>query len=498
MRIRRAMTLLSFVATGLLATFSLTVGGAAPASADGGNATITFVQGTYDLNPPTDAVDVYVDGTLTVASLGFGAVSSPVSLPQGSYNVAIRPAGSGPAAAPLLPVATENLTAGQNATLIFNEDNGANHVQNTFTNPTATTPAGQATVIVRNTALTAPAAPPTPPAVDAYAGSTEIASGIANPGQSAPVNLPAGNVSLSIVAPPTAASATTTLSLTAGHVYIVYAIGSQPAQDQITTAVQSYPVGQSYTGTGYVMAGSDGAAYTFGTAAYAGSLPGLGVHVNNVVGVAETADGGGYWMVASDGGIFNFGDAGFYGSAGAIHLNQPIVGMAATPDGKGYWLVASDGGIFTYGDAQFYGSTGAIHLNKPVVGMAATPDGGGYWLVASDGGIFAYGDAQFYGSTGAIHLNKPIVGIHATTDGNGYTMVASDGGIFDYGDAPYYGSLPGLGVQVGNIVGISGGTTGYSFFGSNGAVYSFGGATYAGSLPGLGVSVNNVVGGAVS
>ena len=77
-------------------------------------------------------------------------------------------------------------------------------------------------------------------------------------------------------------------------------------------------------------------------------------------------------------------------------------------------------------------------------------------------------------------------------------MVASDGGIFDYGDAPYYGSLPGLGVQVGNIVGISGGTTGYSFFGSNGAVYSFGGATYAGSLPGLGVSVNNVVGGAVS
>jgi hypothetical protein len=379
--------------------------------------------------------------------------------------------------------------------MVFNENNVGTHVLNTYTNSTATTPAGHATVIVTNTAQTNAAA------VDVYNGSSEIMSDLAYPNQDS-VSLPAGNVQLSIVANPStgptpALFTPVNLSLTAGHVYIVYAVGTQPSSTLIT-AVQSYTVGETYTATGYVMAGSDGAAYTFGGAAYEGSLPGLGIHVNDVVGVAETADGGGYWMVASDGGIFNFGDAGFFGSAGAIPLNKPIVGMAPTPDGQGYWLVASDGGIFSYGDAQFYGSTGAIHLNKPVVGMAATPDGQGYWLVASDGGIFSYGDAQFYGSTGAIHLNQPIVGIHASTDGNGYTMVASDGGIFDYGDAPYYGSLPGLGVQVGNIVGISGGTTGYTFFGSNGAVYSFGGAPYAGSLPGLGVNVNNVVGGAVS
>jgi len=493
MRIRRAVTLLSFVATGLLATLSLTVGSAAPASAATapGDATLTFVHGTWDLG----AVDVWVNGTLTLADLTYGTVAAPLSYPPGSYNIAIRPTGSPQSAPPLLPVATEDLSTGENATVIFNEDAGGVHVLNAFTNPTATTPAGDATVIVRNTALT----PPTS-VVDVYNGNTEIMSGLTNPNQGS-VNLPAGNVQLSIVKSPstgpTPAFTATNLSLIAGHVYIVYAIGSE-ASSTLTTAVQSYTVGQTYTGSGYVMAGSDGAAYTFGSAAYAGSLPGLGIHVNNVVGVAETADGGGYWMVASDGGIFNFGDATFYGSAGAIHLNEPIVGMAATPDGHGYWLVASDGGIFSYGDAQFYGSTGAIHLNKPVVGMATTPDGAGYWLVASDGGIFAYGDAQFYGSTGAIHLNKPIVGIHTTADGNGYVMVASDGGIFNYGDAPYAGSLPGLGVQVNNIVGISGGTTGYSFFGSNGAVYSFGGATYAGSLPGLGVTVNNVVGGAVS
>ena len=78
----------------------------------------------------------------------------------------------------------------------------------------------------------------------------------------------------------------------------------------------------------------------------------------------------GYWEVAADGGIFSFGDAAFYGSMGGHPLNQPIVGIAATPDGKGYWEVAADGGIFSFGDAQFYGSMGGTPLNRPVVGAA--------------------------------------------------------------------------------------------------------------------------------
>jgi hypothetical protein len=72
--------------------------------------------------------------------------------------------------------------------------------------------------------------------------------------------------------------------------------------------------------------------------------------------MATTPDGGGYWLVASDGGIFSFGDAAFYGSMGGHPLNQPIVGMASTPNGGGYWLVASDGGIFSFGDAPYEGS----------------------------------------------------------------------------------------------------------------------------------------------
>ena len=153
--------------------------------------------------------------------------------------------------------------------------------------------------------------------------------------------------------------------------------------------------------------------------------------------------GNGYWEVASDGGIFSFGDAAFYGSMGGKALNKPIVGMAATPDGNGYWEVASDGGIFSFGDAAFYGSAGSLGLNSPVVGMATAPDGSGYWLVAADGGIFTYGSAGFFGSAGSIPLNKPVVDMAATPDGGGYWLVASDGGIFNYGDAAYFGSMGG-------------------------------------------------------
>ncbi len=156
-----------------------------------------------------------------------------------------------------------------------------------------------------------------------------------------------------------------------------------------------------------------------------------------------TFPGRGYWLVAADGGIFSYGDAAFAGSLGGSKLNKPIVGMASTPDGKGYWLVAADGGIFSYGDAAFAGSLGGSKLNKPIVGMASTPDGKGYWLVAADGGIFSYGDAAFAGSLGGSKLNMPIVGMASTPDGKGYWLVAADGGIFSYGDAAFAGSLGG-------------------------------------------------------
>src|SRR6202040_3858446 len=52
-----------------------------------------------------------------------------------------------------------------------------------------------------------------------------------------------------------------------------------------------------------------------------------------LVGMAATPTGDGYWLVAADGGVFTFGNAAFAGSLGATRLNQPIVAMAATAGG---------------------------------------------------------------------------------------------------------------------------------------------------------------------
>ncbi len=248
-------------------------------------------------------------------------------------------------------------------------------------------------------------------------------------------------------------------------------------------AVNAPPVGIAATsdGGGYWLVAADGGVFSFGDAAFYGSMGGKPLN-QPVVGIAATPDGKGYWEVAADGGIFNFGDAAFYGSMGGKPLNQPVVGIAATPDGKGYWEVAADGGIFNFGDAAFYGSMGGKPLNQPVVGIAATPDGKGYWEVAADGGIFNFGDAAFYGSMGGKPLNQPVVGIAATPDGKGYREVAADGGIFDFGDAGFHGSMAGKPLN-GPVVGLASDPSGgYWMTAKDGGVFAFGAATYYGRV----------------
>jgi hypothetical protein len=235
------------------------------------------------------------------------------------------------------------------------------------------------------------------------------------------------------------------------------------------------------TGRGYWIVADDGGIFSYGDAAFHGSMGG---HTLNapVVGMAQSQDGGGYLLAASDGGVFTFGNVGFHGSMGGTHLNQPIVGAAITPSGNGYWLVASDGGIFSFGDAPFEGSMGGHPLNKPVVGMAPTASGNGYWMVASDGGIFAFGDASFEGSMGGKTLNKPVVGMAATPSGHGYWMVASDGGIFAFGDAGFYGSMGGKTLNQ-PIVGMAASPNGQGYWlvAADGGIFSFGDAPFEGS-----------------
>jgi uncharacterized repeat protein (TIGR02543 family) len=246
---------------------------------------------------------------------------------------------------------------------------------------------------------------------------------------------------------------------------------------------------------GYDLVGSDGGVFVFGPAGtgFYGSLPGIGVHVNDIVGMVTTTDNKGYYLVGSDGGVFAFGDATFFGSLPGMGIKvNNIVGMVATADNKGYYLVGRDGGVFAFGDAAFEGSLPELGIQVDnVVGIAATFGDQGYWIVGSGGQVYAFGDAKNLGSAAGL-----ITAITPTLDGAGYWLIGPDGGVFAFGTAPFEGSLPGIGITVTDVVSLvtSAGGNGYVLIGRDGGVFAFGTAPFEGSLPGIGVEVTNIVG----
>jgi hypothetical protein len=81
-------------------------------------------------------------------------------------------------------------------------------------------------------------------------------------------------------------------------------------------------------GHGYWLVASDGGIFAFGTAPFYGSTGNLTL-AQPVVAVAATADGRGYWMAGRDGGVFAFGDAPSDGSLpGEGVAVSNVVGLA--------------------------------------------------------------------------------------------------------------------------------------------------------------------------
>jgi kumamolisin len=205
---------------------------------------------------------------------------------------------------------------------------------------------------------------------------------------------------------------------------------------------------------GYFLVGQDGGVFAFGDAPFLGSLPGLGVAVGDIRGIVPTSDNRGYFLVGQDGGVFAFGDAPFLGSLPGDGINiADVVGIAATPSDRGYWVVAGNGTVYNFGNVPNFGS--ATGTPSPVSGIASTPDGAGYWVVTQNGSVYAFGDAGNFRSLPAIGVTpaSPIIGLVPTADDNGYWLIGSDGGVFAFGDAPFVGSLPGLGVRITDVVG---------------------------------------------
>lgn len=225
---------------------------AMPAGAETANATLTVVHGI-----PQTPVDVYVNGKEQLPDFQFKTVTKPLSLPPGTYSIAIRPAGAPASSAPILS-GSATLAAGENATVVANLDAAGKPALNVFVNPTSAVPPGDARLVVRHVAQA--------PAVDVYAGPAKVVSSLTNPNQAALI-VAAGTVEakVTLAGQSTPVIGPVSLDLGAGTTTIVYAIGN-PGNGTLTAVTQSYSVGTSAAAVppSGVQAGTGGEAATRG------------------------------------------------------------------------------------------------------------------------------------------------------------------------------------------------------------------------------------------
>ena len=169
-----------------------------------------------------------------------------------------------------------------------------------------------------------------------------------------------------------------------------------------------------------------------------------------IVAATLTRSGLGYWLLGADGGVFSFGDAAFHGSLPSFEvdplnlLGPPenlrfdgeirAVDIVATADGSGYWIVLASGTAIKFG-GEFRTLSPPVELVSPAVGLFGVPSGLGMWLLSEDGGIFALAGAEYLGSLPAIGIAEaPAVAMLVTQSDHGYAIVDELGSVFGFGD----------------------------------------------------------------
>jgi hypothetical protein len=105
--------------------------------------------------------------------------------------------------------------------------------------------------------------------------------------------------------------------------------------------------------------------------------------------------------VASDGGIFTFGDAAFYGSLGATPPASPVAAMVPSAGSDGYWLLEASGTVEPFGGAPMLAPSAGSPLlssaTSPMTSIASSGDDQGYVEVDRGGQVFSFGDAPYFG-----------------------------------------------------------------------------------------------------
>jgi hypothetical protein len=228
--VTRTRTLATVAAT-VTGTGALLALGVAPASA-ADTATLSVLHAV-----PDTPVDVYANGERLIDDFQPGTLTDPLSLPAGSYDLALFPAdaadGSG---TPLLSANGVAVPAGANATVAAHLTAEGQPALTPFVNDTSAVPAGQGRLVVRHAAAA--------PAVDVRAGGQVVAPNLANPNEAA-LTVPAGTVSADVVlaGTDTVAIGPADVTVTEGATTIVYAWGSEEAGLQL--AVQTVTGGHS-------------------------------------------------------------------------------------------------------------------------------------------------------------------------------------------------------------------------------------------------------------
>lgn len=210
--------------TGGLAVVALSATSAAAQEED---STVAVLHGVPGLT-----VDVYVNGEETIPDFAPGTLTDPLTLPAGSYDIAVYPDGADPETEdPAISADGLEVPGGANLTLVAHLDAGGAPTLSAFANDTSQLEAGEARLTVRHTAAA--------PAVDVRAGGEPVVQGLENPDEQV-LDLPAGTVSADVVAAgsDTVVLGPADLELAEGTNTIVYAWGSLE-EENLDLAVQS-------------------------------------------------------------------------------------------------------------------------------------------------------------------------------------------------------------------------------------------------------------------
>ncbi|MCA2217293.1 DUF4397 domain-containing protein [Jidongwangia harbinensis] len=229
-------------ATAALAFAGLSLVSATPALA--ATSQVSVVHGI-----PGTPVDVYVNGEKTVDNFQPGKIAGPLSLEEGSYDIALTEPGAALTEA-ILTVDDAAVPGGANISLVAHLNASGQPAITPFANDVSRLDAGQARLIVRHTAAA--------PAVDVRAGGEPVFEDLTNP-KEAKADLPAGTVSADVVLAGTddVAIGPQDLNLQEGTATIVYAIGSAEAD---TLGVVAQTIKGLHSAPGGVPSGSGGLA----------------------------------------------------------------------------------------------------------------------------------------------------------------------------------------------------------------------------------------------